>query len=169
VRKKRPYVAVLSELTITREGNEVIIAYNDPEIMITHLTVGPRLRTMTDQEILDLWNALLVAQTEHSAENPYVAIEIPPGRPQIEYHEDADQWVPRGGIVRCVIDDGGPDGEVTVHVDETELSLRDFGRMLQTYAGWGMRIVFVPEEEIETAPSVELGEPDEPTGEDPPR
>src|SRR5437899_5857575 len=61
VRKKRPYVAVLSELTITREGNEVIIAYNDPEIMITHLTVGPRLRTMTDQEILDLWNALLVA------------------------------------------------------------------------------------------------------------
>ena len=35
-----------------------------------------------------------------------------------------------------------------------EFSWDDFGKMLCTYAGWGMRIVFVPDDELEIAPKV---------------
>ena len=55
---------------------------------------------------------------------------------------------PRGDVLRCIIDDGGPNGEVVISIDDQELSLREFGRMLAVHAGWGMRIAFVPEEFI---------------------
>jgi hypothetical protein len=42
-----------------------------------------------------------------------------------------------------------------IHVDDHELSWRDFGRLLLTYASWGMRIVFVPDDETTEAPIVE--------------
>ncbi len=59
----------------------------------------------------------------------------------------------------CFIEDGGPDGEVTVHIDDQELSLREFGRLLLTHAGWGMRIAFVLDDLIEVEPEVEVREP----------
>ena len=34
-----------------------------------------------------------------------------------------------------------------------------FGTLLSTYSGWGMRIVFVPEEELETPPRIVVGDP----------
>ena len=55
-----------------------------------------------------------------------------------------------------MIDDGGPEGEVTIHIDDKELSLAEFGRMLRVHAGWGMRIAFVPEEFISENPKVEI-------------
>ena len=55
-------------------------------------------------------------------------------------------------MLRCIIDDGGPDGEVVIHIDDQELSLREFGRLLRVHAGWGMRIAFVPEEFISENP-----------------
>jgi hypothetical protein len=99
----------------------VIIEYADTEISDTRLTIGPLLRG---------WNKTV--------------IEVQPGKQQIEYHKDSDQWVPRGDVLRCIIDDGGPDGEVTIHIDKEELSLKEFGRLLRVHAGWGMRIAFVP-------------------------
>src|SRR5208337_1015132 len=69
------------------------------------------------------------------------------------------QWVPRGDVLRCIIDDGGPDGEVVIHIDDQELSLREFGRLLSVHAGWGMRIAFVPEEFISENPKVEIRKP----------
>ena len=87
--------------------------------------------------------------------------EEPPGEKQIDYHEDSDQWVPRGDVLRCIIDDGGPEGEVTIHIDDKELSLAEFGRMLRVHAGWGMRIAFVPEEFISENPKVEIRKPRE--------
>src|SRR5262249_30903541 len=36
----------------------------------------------------------------------HVAVEIPPGRPQIKYYALGNQWTPRGDVLRCVIDDG---------------------------------------------------------------
>ena len=41
-------------------------------------------------------------------------VEEPPGEKQIDYHENSDQWVPRGDVLRCIVDDGGPDGEVVI-------------------------------------------------------
>ena len=68
---------------------------------------------------------------------------------------------PRGDVLRCIIDDGGPDGEVVVHIDDQELSLREFGRLLRVHAGWGMRIAFVPEEFISENPKVEIRKPEQ--------
>ena len=84
------------------------------------------------------------------------------GEKQIDYHENSDQWVPRSDVLRCIIDDGGPEGEVTIHIDDKELSLAEFGRMLTVHAGWGMRIAFVPEEFI---PRIQRSKSASPNGE----
>jgi len=65
----------------------------------------------------------------------------------------------RGDVLRCVIEDGGPDCEVTIWIDDREFSLREFGRLLTTHAGWGMRIIFVPDDEIEKVHPIEIREP----------
>ncbi len=73
------------------------------------------------------------------------------------------EWVPRGGVLRCVIEDGGgEDGDLPViHVDDREFEWEDFGRLLCTYAGWGMRIVFVPDDELDRTPKTIVQEPDD--------
>ena len=86
-------------------------------------------------------------------------LEEPLGEKQIDCHENSDQWVSRRDVLRCIIDDGGPDGEVTIHIDDKELSLAEFGRMLTVHAGWGMRIAFVPEEFISENPKIEIRKP----------
>ena len=48
------------------------------------------------------------------------------------------------GATALDVDDGGEDGEVTVHIDGNELSLAEFGQPLKCYVGWGMRVTFVP-------------------------
>ena len=116
---------------------------------------------MSDQAILDIFNDVMAAQDQLVAEWENIVVEIPPGRPQIKYSDLSDQWVPRGDLLRCHIDDGGPDGEVTVQIDDRELSLREFGRLLVTHAGWGMRIAFVPNEMVEEEPEVQVREPHE--------
>ncbi len=37
--------------------------------------------------------------------------------------------------------------------------MQEFGKVLRTYAGWGMRICFVPEEDIGNEPEIEVREP----------
>lgn len=161
MRKRRPEVASLNEVEITREGDDAVIEYKDPDIATTYFHVGPSLCGMSDQEILDEFNAVLQADDEASATYEHVALEVPEGRPQLRYFAPGEQWVPRGGVVRCVIDDGGPGGEAVIYVDDQPLSLADFGRMLCTFAGWGMRIAFVPEEQLAATPQIEVCEPDD--------
>jgi hypothetical protein len=50
--------------------------------------------------------------------------------------------------------------QAVIEIDDQELSIEEFGRMLTTHAGWGMRICFVPEDEIEDEPEIEVREPD---------
>jgi len=102
---------------------------------------------MTDAAILELFNDVIEAQEKLASKYDDTLIEIPPGKPQIRYSEGSDQWVPRGDVLRCHLDDDEA-GELVVHVDDQELSLRDFGRLLRTFAGWGMRIAFVPEDRV---------------------
>jgi len=156
VRKKKPHIAALSEVRIQREGEEAVITYKDPSVAVVHLKVGPSIQSMTDVDVLDLFNRSLQAQEQRAREHEYVAIEIPPGRPQITYTKQSDQWVPRGSVLRCVVHDGGPDGQATVDIDEHELSLEEFGKLLSTYAGWGMRIIFVARDETERTPEIEV-------------
>jgi hypothetical protein len=58
----------------------------------------------------------------------------------------------RGAVLRCAIDDGGPGGEPIIHIDGRELSWRGFGCLLKTYAGSGVRTVFVPDHDLDEEP-----------------
>jgi hypothetical protein len=161
MRKRRPEVASLDQVRITRDGDAAVIEYRDSSIASTHFHIGPSLGRMSDGEILDEFNALLEAQAQEAVVYEHVALEIPPGRPQVRYFAAGDQWAPRGGVLRCVIDDGGPDGQPIIHVDDQALSLDAFGRLLSSYAGWGMRIAFVPDDALDVPPEIQLGEPED--------
>jgi len=161
MRKRKPTVAALDEVTIRREGSDAIIDFHDSTIATTHFRIGPAVHRMSDQQILDRFNKIVAAERKAGATARHVAVEIPPGRPQIRYFANAEQWVPRGGVLRCVVDDSGPDGEAVIHIDDQALSLSEFGRLLCTYSGWGMRITFVPEEALASRPRVQVGDPDD--------
>lgn len=53
MRLKRPHVATLDEVTITRNGDDAIIEYPDQRIGTTHFRLGPQVQQMTDGDILD--------------------------------------------------------------------------------------------------------------------
>jgi hypothetical protein len=158
MRKKRPCVAKLDQVRIRREADGAVIEHVDPSIAGVHLQIGAAVQQMTDQQVLDLYNDTIRAQQAMACAREYVAVEIPEGKPQIRYCEPGDQWAPRGHVLRCLVDDGGSDGELTVTIDDHELSLEEFGRLLCTYAGWGMRITFVPEDEIGRQPIIAVRE-----------
>lgn len=160
MRLKKPSIATLREVRITRKGEVALIEYRKKGISSVNLHIGPELTSMTDQDVLKVHNDIIRTQQELAATYQHIAVEVPEGSPQIEYSKQCDQWVPRGDVVRCEISDGGPDGEVTVIIDDCELSLREFGRLLLTYAGWGMRVVFVPDDRIDEEPEIEVREPD---------
>ena len=161
MRFKKSCVARLDEVLISREGDTAVITYKDKTIATVNLRIGPGLGKMSDQEILDVHNDIIHAQRKMAANYENVVIEIPERSPQIEYSRRCDQWVPRGDVVRCEISDGGPDGEATVIIDDRELSLREFGRLLTTRAGWGIRIAFVPDDRLCENPRIEVREPTE--------
>jgi hypothetical protein len=61
-------------------------------------------------------------------------------------------------VLRCLIHDHELD-QLVVEIDEQKLSLEQFRKLLTTYAGWGMRIEFVPEDEVHRRPAREVREP----------
>ena len=150
----------MHQVTISRTQTEAIIQPKEDSIATTNLALGPEVSLMSDEEILAAYNRSVEAMRLMAAEYNHVAVEIPIGSRQVDYDADCDQWIPRGHVIRCLIDDGGPDAEATVVIDDREFSMHEFGRMLTTFAGWGMRLVIVPEDEIETTPTIETREPD---------
>ena len=165
MRKKRPRIARWDQVRISREGEEAIIEFLDSEIATTHMRIGPQVHEMTDEDILLLFNRMITAQLRGRDElDEYVAIEIPAGQAQVEHQpETVNQWSLRGHVLRCFIEDGGgEDGSLPViYVDDQEFTWEEFGRMLCTFAGWGMRIVFVPDDELEQTPKIAVQKPDE--------
>ena len=159
MRLKRPRPASPDQIRISRENDTAVIEYADPSIRRVHLPVGPALATMTDADVLELFNEMLEALDEVAAGVDPTLTEIQPGLPQIEYHEKSNKWVPRGEVLRCHIEDD-LDGGTVIHIDDVELDLAAFGRMLQVFAGFGMRIAFVDEEEVTDEPEIVIREPD---------
>ncbi len=159
MRSKKPIRARIDQVRITRDGEDAIVEYVDPGISGVRLTIGPAIRTMSDREILDLLNGVVASQERLLADWDRTVVEMPPGERQIDCHRESDQWAPRGDVLRCILDDGGPDGEITILIDDKELSLREFGRLLLVHAGWGMRIAFVPEELVAENPKVQIRKP----------
>jgi hypothetical protein len=120
VRLKRPHVATLDEVAITREDDGAVIATRTgPSAPLTSGS-GPEVHRMTDREILDRFNAGIRATEAFAADYRHVAVEIPPGRPQIAYFLRGDQWTPQGDVLRCVID--VPDDRLD---EEPEIEVRE--------------------------------------------
>ena len=158
MKRKERYIARLDEVKIIREGDYAFIEYKEEGVPTTGLQIGPQIAGMSDEEIVELHNETLRAQAKRAAEYKHVAVEVPLGSAQIEYHARSDQWVPRGSVLRCLIRDEGL--QLVVDVDEQELQLEQFGKLLTTYAGWGMRIEFVPEDEVHRRPILKVREPE---------
>jgi len=161
MRLKKPIVASPDQVKIKREGEYAIIEYADRSIMTAQIKIGPEISEMSDEEILEFHNRLVEIHEEMVAEYEHIAVEIPEGRPQIKYHTLSDQWTPRGSVLRCVIGDGGFEEGPIFYIDDEELDLWQFGRLLSTYAGWGMRIVFVPDDRLTEQPPIEVRDPDD--------
>jgi hypothetical protein len=157
--RKVRYIASPNEVTITRVGDYARIEYKEEDIEVTHLQIGPEIAGMSYGEILEAYNECLKNEAKLAAERKHVAFELPLGSAQIEYFSRCDQWVPRGGVLRCVIHDDER-GHLVIKVDEQELRLKQFGKLLTTYMGWGMRIEFVPEDKLHRRPVHEVREPE---------
>ncbi len=158
MRTKKPRRSSVDEVKITRSGDVAIIEHADPTVAVVHMTIGPAIHQMSIEDILNLYNDTIEAQEQLAAAHDNVVIEVPPGHPQIRYAPGSDQWVPRGRLVRCFIDEN-EDGELLVHIDNNELTLREFSRMLLTFNGFGMRIAFVEEDCIYEEPEVIVCDP----------
>ena len=71
------------------------------------------------------------------------------------------QLVPRGQVLRCHIEEDEEDNEVVIYIDERKFRLAEFAALLRYYAGWGMRITFVPEDEVPEQPKIDVREPED--------
>ena len=162
MKRKQPYIVRLGEVRLLRNGGTAEVRYPEADIPVTHLTIGPELADMTDQEVIDLWNDTLRAQAKLAAEYKHVAVEVPLGSPQMEYQESSGQWTPRGAVLRCLIDDD-EDNMPVIEIDGRELTWKEFGKLIVVHAGWGMRVMFVPEDEVHRQPRVEVREPEDST------
>ena len=158
MRLKKPIRAAFDQVRITRQGPTAIIEHADATVSTTNLTIGDEIATMTDHDILAVYNDIIAAQEQLSREWDNTVTEIPPGKPQIKYNKSSDQRVPRGDVLRCIIEDD-ENGEAVIHIDDKELTLREFGRLLTVHAGWGMRIAFVPDDLVTERPKVKVREP----------
>lgn len=92
---KRPRPFSPDEVRITRDGDVAILEPADPSYGTTRFILGAeKLKQMSDAEILAVWNEGVIAVREHAESLDLPTTEIPPGRPQLKYHERADQWSP---------------------------------------------------------------------------
>jgi hypothetical protein len=155
--RKMHYIARPNEVTITRDGDCARIEYREEYIPVTHLEIGPEIAGMSNENILEAYNEYLRNDAKLAAGRKHVAFEVPLGAEQIEYFARCDQWVPRGGVLRCLIEHD-EHGQVIVKIDGQELRLKQFGKLLATYAGWGMRIEFMPRDEVHRRPVLEVRE-----------
>jgi len=155
---KKPQIATLDEVVLARDGDFADITYRDPTVGGVNLKIGPEVARMTDQEILDCHNEVLLAMQRSVASYKHRAVEVPPGKDQVRYSEQCDQWVPRGDVLRCVIHDEEGRRPV-IEIDDREFTLEEFGSMLTTFSGWGMRIVFVPDTDLEKRPVIVVKDP----------
>jgi hypothetical protein len=71
MRLKKPTRAIIDQVRITREGNDAIIDYADAGIAGTRLTIGPDIATMTDRDIIDVFNGILACKRRSN--NPSLA------------------------------------------------------------------------------------------------
>ena len=160
MRLRRPPQATIDQVHISRDGEYAIIEHADTAYGTTRLLLGPMLKNMSDAEVLEVFNEITAAQDASVADPANRPVEIPRGRPQIEWLEDLQQWSARGHVLKCEVSDD-EDGNLVVHVDDKELDAEAFLQLIRPFAGWGMRITFMDESQIHEEPEVIVRDPDD--------
>jgi hypothetical protein len=158
--RKVRYIASFDEVSVARDTDCARIEYKEAGIPVTHLSIGPGIARMSDTEIVEFHNDCLRNHSKDAAAAGRVALEVPLGSTQIKYFARSDQWVPRARVLRCLIQNHQND-QLVIKIDQQELRLKQFGKMLATYQGWGMRIEFVPSNEVHRRPALKVEEPHE--------
>lgn len=128
------------EVKITRNGDTAIFTYADQKTMGggMNLKVGDKIHGMTDAELLQMHNDMAEGMIADRQRYESVAVEVPVGKPQIEFDKQFDHWSMRGDVLRCyVAHDSDNHGLPMIEVDDKKLTWDDFGRMLMTYEGCG--------------------------------
>lgn len=161
---KRPYVASADQVRIARDGDYAIIEYADPTVATTPLKVGAeKLGGMTDEELLKLWYDGIEANDAYRQVLAFTATEIPVGKPQVDSFEAGHQWTPRGHVLRCeILSDAAIPADVDepfVSIDSRDFTLGEFMTMVGAFGGWGMRIEFVPDDELHQRPHLKVRDP----------
>jgi hypothetical protein len=160
LRLRRLPQSTIDQVRISRDGDYAIIEHADPAYGSVNLKLGPEIATLTDREILDVFNDVIAAQEASIADPANRPIEIPKGRPQIEWLQDLQQWSARGHVLKCEVSDD-EDGNLVVYIDDKKLDSENFLQLIRPFAGWGMRITFMDESQIHDEPEVIVRDPDD--------
>jgi hypothetical protein len=160
MRLRRPPQSTIDQVHISREGEYAIITHADAAYGTVNLKIGPRIAAMTDLEILRVFNNIIAVQEANIADPANRPVEIPKGRPQIEWSEKHQEWSARGHVLKCVVGDDD-DSDIVVYIDDQELDAEAFLRLIRPFAGWGMRITFMDESQIHDEPEVIQRDPDD--------
>ncbi|MBI2519774.1 MAG: hypothetical protein HYV97_05135 [Bdellovibrio sp.] len=149
------------EVKISRDGVSAIFTYADETMGGgMNLKIGPEVASLNDDELLEHHNNVVRSIQETRDRYEHIAVEIPLGKPQIEFDKQCGQWSMRGDVLRASISDlRHPETDVSepiIEVDGKELSWQEFGRMLTTFSGWGMRLTIVPDDELHIMPNVRI-------------
>jgi hypothetical protein len=115
-RVKRPQRASLDEVRIERDREYAVITFADDTIGGMNLKLGLEVQRMTDLDILERFNEAVADMEANVNAWDRTVIEIPAGKPQIEYAASSQQWVPVGDVLRCIIDEGD-DGQPAIWID----------------------------------------------------
>lgn len=162
MRPRRLRQTTIDQVRISRKGEYAFIEHADPAYGLVNFNLGPVIATLTDREILELFNDCIAAQEASIADPGNRPIEIPKGRPQIEWLEDLQQWSARGHVLKSEVLDN-EDGNLVVYIDDKELDSEAFLQLIRPFAGWGMRITFMDGSQIHDEPEVIVRDPDDGT------
>lgn len=149
----RPQFVSIETVNVERDGAYARITFKDGSAGSINIGIGPELAGMTDEDIIALHNQMVESQIE-SAQN-WRPTEIEEGRAQIKFDRSFGAWSAEGHVLRCMVD-SGEDEMPTIEIDGKTLSWTEFGKMLNPFAGWGMRVMFVSEDQLCNPPQPEL-------------
>jgi hypothetical protein len=160
----RPKIRPVSpdEVKISRDGDSAVFVYADEATMGggMNLKIGDKIHKMTDSELLKLHNEMAEGMQMARMSYENIAVEVPPGKPQIKYDRRTETWSPKGDVLRCYITSRRRDGESEpmIEIDKQKLTWEEFGRSLLVHEGWGMRITFCPDDEMHEQPEIVIAD-----------
>lgn len=159
--RPKPFIATLQDVQITREGTAVHFSYLNRDHGGQRIEVGENTTNMSDLELLEIHNHIARKMIESSRNYEHIAIEIPEGKSQISYDKNCCQWVAKGEVIRCIVGWDEQNEGPLIEIDDKVLTWQEFGKLVSTWEGWGMRITCVPDDELSMTPTVVFGERDD--------